>query len=105
MRVLPCEIVWNAVSRATSTEEAGVLKSRILLHHAAAIFSLLRSGVTSAAGIEESFIGQLIWSALKIAFLENTVTCKARMDYKYIIILSFPSMGKPCTVRKNLFFK
>lgn len=37
--------------------------------------------MTLAAGIVESFISQLIWSALKIAVLQNTVTCKAKVEY------------------------
>lgn len=65
-------------------QEAGVQKLYVLMHHAAAIFSWLRSGVTCAAGIAESFAVQFILSVLKIPFLENKVACKARVEYLFI---------------------
>lgn len=75
--------MWNVVSWVMIVQEAGMLQPYVFMHHAAAIFSLLRSGVTCTAGIAESLAAQLIWSAQKIPFLENTLMCKGRGEYKY----------------------
>lgn len=80
-----CIILWNVVSLVVIVQETGVLKPYVLMHHVSAIFSWLRSGVTCAAGIVESFAVQFILSALKIPFLDNEVTYKARVEHKYII--------------------
>lgn len=79
-----CGILWNVVSRVMIVQETGVLKPYVLMPHAAAIFSWLRSGVTCAAGIEESYAGQFILSSVKIPFFENRVTLKAWVEYKFI---------------------
>lgn len=79
-----CGILRNVVSRVMIVQETGVLKPYVLMPHAAAIFSWLRSGVTCAAGIVESYAGQFILSAVKIPFLENRVTCKTWVEYEFI---------------------
>lgn len=53
-----CVCVCDSVERSQPVmivQETGVLKPYVLMHHAVAIFSWLRSGVTCAAGIAESF--------------------------------------------------